>query len=600
MTATERLFRGDSDEFMSMDDPRDYGSLIYELSFKEAINSKPPIISDYKIITFGITVPEIEEIYNSNKYLEVKKVLKDITAREFATAIALRKAIKKLKIKNAISFHRSIRRADNFRTQQDLITKIYPEYGKLKSFHVAGDMPTATRATQMREFAKGKGLMTNARCLTEGVDLPAIDCVCFTDPKRSKVDIVQAAGRALRLSKGKKFGYILIPIFIPAGVDFNEAAEEQGFDDVAITVRALATTDTRIVEYLRVISSGGTHRGGTPVDGLTSANSLYKIEAEEFDKAIKLKVWDKVAYGNWRSYEEAKQYAQSLKLKNYKGWALHTKSKNFPKDIPIIPESAYKNKWENWKIFLNTSWRTFEEAREYAKSLKLKNTKEWILFTRSKNFPNDIPKVPSFTYKNKFKGYGDFLGTGTITPSLRVYRSFSEAQIYAQSLKLKTQKEWALHTKSKNFPKDIPVYPPQTYKKEWKLWKYFLGTNYVSFEEAKKYAQSLKFKGVKEWFGHTKSKNFPINIPKRPNQTFKKEFKGYGDFLGTGIIAAKDRVFRSFEEAKKYAHSLKLNNLKEWYLFTKNKNFPKDIPVSPYKVYKSEFKSMDDFLGKKK
>jgi predicted helicase len=99
----------------------------------------------------------------------------------------------------------------------------------------------------MREFAKGKGLMTNARCLTEGVDLPAIDCVCFTDPKRSKVDIVQAAGRALRLSKGKKFGYILIPIFIPDGTDFNEAAEEQGFDDVAITVRALAATDKRIV-----------------------------------------------------------------------------------------------------------------------------------------------------------------------------------------------------------------------------------------------------------------------------------------------------------------------------------------------------------------
>ena len=77
MTATERLFRGDSDEYMSMDDPRDYGNLIYELSFKEAINSKPPIISDYKIITFGITTPEIEKIadklvyaYKKNKLIE--------------------------------------------------------------------------------------------------------------------------------------------------------------------------------------------------------------------------------------------------------------------------------------------------------------------------------------------------------------------------------------------------------------------------------------------------------------------------------------------------------------------------------------------------
>ena len=116
-------------------------------------------------------------------------------------------------------------------------------------------MPTSDRALEMLSFEEEEGLMTNARCLTEGVDLPAIDCVCFTDPKRSKVDIVQAAGRALRLSKGKKFGYILIPIFIPDGMDFNTAAEQQGFDDVATTVRALATTDKRIVDKLIVPES---------------------------------------------------------------------------------------------------------------------------------------------------------------------------------------------------------------------------------------------------------------------------------------------------------------------------------------------------------
>ena len=60
----------------------------------------------------------------------------------------------------------------------------------------------------------------------------------------------------------------LIPIFIPDGADFNEAAEEQGFDDVAVTVRALATSDTRITEYLRVISEGKKPKGGSPVDGI--------------------------------------------------------------------------------------------------------------------------------------------------------------------------------------------------------------------------------------------------------------------------------------------------------------------------------------------
>ena len=125
MTATERLFRANKDEYLSMDDVRDYGKIIYQLTFKEAINSKPPIISDYRIITFGISEPEIEEIYQDNKFLQVKKELKDITAREFATALALRKAIKDLKITNAISFHSSIKRAVNFKDQQSLITKKY-------------------------------------------------------------------------------------------------------------------------------------------------------------------------------------------------------------------------------------------------------------------------------------------------------------------------------------------------------------------------------------------------------------------------------------------------------------------------------------------
>ena len=493
MTATERLFRGNSDEFMSMDDPRDYGDLIYELSFKEAINSKPPIISDYKIITFGITVPEIEEIYNSNKYLEVKKVLKDITARELATALALRKAIKKFKISNAISFHRSIKRADNFRTQQDLITKIYPEYGKLKSFHVAGDMPTADRATQMREFAKGKGLMTNARCLTEGVDLPAIDCVCFTDPKRSKVDIVQAAGRALRLAKGKKFGYILIPIFIPAGADFNEAAEEQGFDDVAITVRALATTDTRITEYLRAISEGKKPKGGSPVEGITSANSLFKIEAEEFDKAIKLKIWDKVAIGNWRPFDEARTFVRKLNLKNV----------------------------SQWDLYCENNLEGFEKK------------------------PQNIPRNARSIYKDEWKGNGDWLGTGTIAPQKKNYLNYEKAIKIIHPLKIPSMQEYRKKYEEGLISKNIPKIPRSTYLKKgkWVSDGHFLGNNspiykkaknLANYQEAKKILKQMKITSQNKFRELLKKGKISNKIPSSPATFFLRrgQWKGWPDFLG--------------------------------------------------------------------
>jgi predicted helicase len=550
MTATERLFRGDKEEYLSMDDPRDYGDLIYQLSFKEAIEAKPPIISDYKIITFGISQPDIEAIYTDNKFIRIKKDIDDIKAREFATALALRKAIKKLGIKNAISFHSSIRRANNFKAQQELISKVYPEYGKLKAFHVSGDMPTNQRSSQMREFAELKGLMTNARCLTEGVDLPAIDCVVFTDPKKSKVDIVQAAGRALRLSPGKKFGYILIPLIIPENENATEAAKDTAFEEIVATIRALATQDSRIIEYLRAVSSGSIPKGGSPVDGITKINVLTKVNEEEFNKSIQLKVWDRVAFGNWRPFEEVKKYAQSLKLKNVNDWFKHIKSKNFPKDIPMSPNSAYRTKWISWSDFLGSefiatqlrNYRSYKEAKKYAQSLNLKNQKEWLEHTKSNNFPKDIPVIINKTYKKEFEGLGVFLGTNYVHGKFRNYRSFIKARKYAQSLKLKSRVDWIKHTQSKDFPKDMPQSVHIVYKKQWKGMGDFLGTDNIanflrkfkSFFEARKHVRKLKLKTYDDWLKLRKSKKVPKNIPSNPQQSYKKEWKGWPDFLGTG------------------------------------------------------------------
>src|SRR6478672_7374276 len=78
------------------------------------------------------------------------------------------------------------------------------------------------RSDLLREFVVHKrALMTNARCLTEGVDVPAIDCVMFADPRQSRVDIVQAAGRALRRYQEKECGYIVVPLVVPENMDFG-------------------------------------------------------------------------------------------------------------------------------------------------------------------------------------------------------------------------------------------------------------------------------------------------------------------------------------------------------------------------------------------
>ena len=567
MTATERLFRGDKDEYVSMDDPRDYGDIIYQLSFKAAIEMNPPIISDYKIITFGITAPEIEAVYNDNKFIQVKKEIDNITAREFATAIALRKAIRKLGIRNAISFHSSIRRANNFKKQQELISKVYKQYGTIKTFHVSGAMPTSQRASQMREFAEGKGLMTNARCLTEGVDLPAIDCVVFTDPKRSKVDIVQAAGRALRLSPGKKFGYILIPILISEDENATEAAKDTAFEDIVATVRALATQDTRIVDYLRAVSSGTIPRsGGSPVDGLTKLNVLTKVNEEEFNKSIQLEVWDRVAFGNWRAYEDTKLFVKKLGLKSRAEYSKKSKSKEFPKDIPKSPYQTYKE-FKSWGEFLSTGYislklrkyKSYKEAKDFAQTLNLKNHKEWKNYTDNNSIPKNIRKYPT-RYK-EFEGWSIFLG------NKEKILSYKDAKNYIKKYKLKNSVEWAKFTSKSTFPKNLPKHPDYTYKKDFEGWPIFLNSTkaikrgaFKSYKKAKIFAQKLRLKNRGEWWSKAKNGELPIDLPATPNEVYKKEWESWGVFLGTGFIAHSERKYLNFNDAKKLLSKYKIKS----------------------------------------
>ena len=255
-------------------------------------------------------------------------------------------------------------------------------------------------------------------------------------------------------------------------------------------------------------------------------------------------------------------------------------------------------------------YRSYEEAKKYAQSLNLKSQKDWLEHMKTKNFPNDIPIYPhqAASYKKKFEGYNLFLGN-ELLPHLRVYVSYNVAKKYALSLNLKNVKEWVYHTKSKDFPKDIPKAPDQFYiNSGWLDWGNFLGTGiiaprlrkYRSYEEAKKYAQSLNLKSTKDWLEHTKTKNFPKDIPAYPGQTYKEEFQGMGNFLGTGVIASYLRKYRSYEEAKKYAQSLNLKSQKDWLEHTKTKNFPNDIPAYPIQTYKKEFEGMKIFLGTNK
>ena len=114
------------------------------------------------------------------------------------------------------------------------------------------------------------------------------------------------------------------------------------------------------------------------------------------------------------------------------------------------------------------------------------------------------------------------------------WRSFAEARKFAQSLKSKNSTDWNKYCKSGKRPDDIPSNPHKIYKDEWTTWKYFIGNEFLSFKEARKFVHSLNLEGTnnqKVWNKYCKSGEKPDNIPTTPDRHYKKEWKGSEDWL---------------------------------------------------------------------
>jgi len=321
MTATERRYKGTSDEIASMDNIELYGEDFEVLTFKEALESNPPILCDYKIIAMMVTKKEIVELIENNNFLKPQNenYTKEIESEMLASTVALHKAIKKYAIKHTISFHSTIERAKFFQTQENIFRKSFSEYTDLDTFHISGKTPTAKRDKIIDTFSKSdNSLITNARCLTEGVDVPNIDCVLFADPRQSTVDIVQATGRALRLAKNKDFGYVLVPIVIDNENINIEDIKNKSFQAVINILRALASSDDRIIDYFQTIDNNKHTIGGSLINFDIPIG--FNIDIKEFNDAIKLSIISKLKKLKWQPFEKGREFAKGLYLKSQKEW----------------------------------------------------------------------------------------------------------------------------------------------------------------------------------------------------------------------------------------------------------------------------------------
>jgi superfamily II DNA or RNA helicase len=235
---------------ISMDDESIYGTRAYTLTFGAA--AKQGIICDYKVVISVVDKSEVSDFALKHGVTLIDGDL--IGTKWVANQIAVQKAIEKTGAKRAITFHSRVSSAKAFAAEGPHgAAHFLPTFSV---FHVNGDQSSAERRSLLNEFKRvPQGLITNARCLTEGIDVPAVDMVAFVDPRQSKIDIAQATGRAMRKPRGvnKQYGYVVVPLFLDANSDvsISEALEESEFSEVANVLNAMQEQDEDLVQIIR-------------------------------------------------------------------------------------------------------------------------------------------------------------------------------------------------------------------------------------------------------------------------------------------------------------------------------------------------------------
>ncbi len=297
MTATPKVYSESSkakakekdNVIYSMDDADTFGEEIYTLNFSKAIALD--LLTDYKVIILAVRKENLSGVTNSvNKKIsqlkaEGTKLDKKLINNEFVCKIVgTHKGLAKQDLivldnenkedhnlqnktdtapsQRAINFCKSINTSKNIKESFETIMECYDEELKKKSFknlkisidHIDGTMNCKERLEKLEELNEFQPntckVLSNARCLSEGVDVPALDSIVFFDGKSAMVDIIQAVGRVMRKAKNKKRGYIILPIALEESEikNLDEAVNNTNFKNIWKVIKALRSHDSSLVD----------------------------------------------------------------------------------------------------------------------------------------------------------------------------------------------------------------------------------------------------------------------------------------------------------------------------------------------------------------
>ena len=336
MTATPKLYgetakvkaKENDAVICSMDDEGYYGPEFHRLGFYQAVSSG--LLTDYKVMVLAVDEKYVSatfqrQLADSNNELNLKDAVKIIgcwnglSKRMASDADGQAISEDLAPMRRAVAFSRSIKESERIKS---LFSEIIDEYRRThpdedilhcEVDHVDGTQNSLERHRKLdwlKEDTEANvcRILSNARCLSEGIDVPALDAVIFLTPRNSIVDVVQSVGRVMRKAEGKKYGYIILPIGIPADMTPEEALKDNDkYKVVWQVLQALRAHDDRFnaivnkIELnkarppeINVIGVGGRSKDSDSVSGNTSPKvtqlNINFPNLEEWKDAIFAKI----------------------------------------------------------------------------------------------------------------------------------------------------------------------------------------------------------------------------------------------------------------------------------------------------------------------
>ena len=306
MTATPRLYNPkakakaeQADAYVaSMDDEDTYGPEFHRLGFADAVEKD--LLSDYKVSILVMTEEQIAEEWQE----ELAEVDGGLPLDDIGRVIGCLNGLAKLDperqefkedpepMKRAVAFSNTIKASKHF---VDLVGALQDDDGVLErgiraeARHVDGTTGVLKRASEIAWLGGETMVMrnqchilSNARCLTEGIDVPALDAVLFLQPRKSQIDVVQAVGRVMRLAEGKKYGYIILPVVVPAGEDPADMLDRNNaYAHVWEVLQALRSHDDRFEAWINKLDLNKKKDGKISVIGVGPRSSGDDEEDDE-------------------------------------------------------------------------------------------------------------------------------------------------------------------------------------------------------------------------------------------------------------------------------------------------------------------------------